>query len=94
MRRSEPSGSERIQMFISPWRSGDHAPRLSTRVVTTTGSGSPVGRAVVGDTGNRQRSAFIPRTAKASRLPSGAMAGCTSLPAPVVSGDAEAPRRT
>ncbi len=81
-------------MFISPVRSelnaidrpsGDQEPRLSTRVVLRIGSGAPVARPVSGETGSRQRSALMPRTAKTSRRPSGCRDGCTSSPAPVVS---------
>ena len=81
-------------MFISPWRSelkaiirpsGDQAPRLSSRVETTTGVGGPVAAPVSGETGSCQRSALRPRTANASRWPSGAGVGSMSSPAPVVS---------
>ena len=91
--RSEPSWSERSQMFISPERSelnaivrpsGDHAPRLSSRVEDTSRSGGPMGRLESGASGRRQRSAFWRRIAKASRVPSAERAASTSWPAPVV----------
>jgi len=44
--------------------SGDHAPRLSSRVLATTSSGWPVAKPVCGDTGSRQRSAFCRKIAK------------------------------
>ncbi len=91
--RSEPSASERTQRFISPPRSelkaierpsGDQAPRLSSRVVATTASGSPVGSAEAGSRGSLQMSAFCCSTEKVSFDPSGASATWRSRPAPVV----------
>jgi hypothetical protein len=79
-------------MFISPSRSelkaiadpsGAHAPRLSTRVPAATDSGSPVAAPVSVDTGSRQRSELIPRTANAT-WPPGPIADWMSSPAPVV----------
>jgi hypothetical protein len=80
-------------MFMSPSRSelkamnrpsGDQAPRLSSRLLAMSGSPGPVGSAVAGSTGSRQRSAFCDSTVKASRSPEGVGEGWMSCPAPVV----------
>src|SRR6266852_5638476 len=91
--RTFESVCENSQIFMSPARSelkatilssGDHAPRLSSRVVLTTVSGDPRGSPVCGRTGSFQMSAFWRSVAKAMRLPSGEVATSTSCPAPVV----------
>src|SRR5713226_4023886 len=91
--RAFESPVENCQIFMSPARSelkatilpsGDHAPRLSSRVVLTTASGDPLGSPVCGTTGSFQMSAFWRSVAKARRLPSGEVATSTSCPAPVV----------
>src|SRR5216683_6050878 len=91
--RALESAGESSHRFISPARSelkatvllsGDHAPRLSSRVVLTTASGDPRGSPVCGRTGSFQMSAFWCSVAKAMRLPSREVATSTSCPAPVV----------
>src|SRR5229473_2740589 len=91
--RALESVGESSHRFISPARSelkatvllsGDHAPRLSSRVVLTTASGDPLTSPVCGRTGSFQMSAFWRSVAKAMRLPSGEVATSTSCPAPVV----------
>ena len=78
-------------MFISPLRSelnaidrpsGDHAPRLSSRLVAMVSRGAPVGRPLDGSTGSVQMLAFWRRIEKARRAPSGEGAGSRSWPAP------------
>src|SRR5229473_4426252 len=65
--RALGSAGESSQTFMSPARSelkanallsGDHAPRLSSRVVLTTASGAPRGSPVCERTGSFQMSAF------------------------------------
>src|SRR5712691_1432987 len=65
--RALGSAGESSQTFMSPARSelkatallsGDHAPRLSSRVVLTTASGDPLDSPVCGRTGSFQMSAF------------------------------------
>src|ERR1700687_5762279 len=91
--RGFESAGENSQIFMSPARSelkatilpsGDHAPRLSSRVVLITASGDPPGIPLCGRTGSLQMSAFCRSVAKARRLPSGEGATSTSCPAPVV----------
>src|SRR5712672_451562 len=62
--RALGSSGESSQIFMSPARSelkatallsGDHAPRLSSRVVLTTASGEPLTSPVCGKTGSFQR---------------------------------------
>src|SRR5262245_60951093 len=80
-------------MFISPLRSelnaidrpsGDHDPRLSSRLVAMVSRGTPAGRPVAGSTGSVQRLAFWRRMENASLAPSGESEGSRSCPAPVV----------
>src|SRR5216684_8321431 len=91
--RGFESAGENSQIFMSPARSelkatilpsGDHAPRLSSRVVLITASGDRRGIPLCGRTGSFQMSAFWRSVAKAMRLPSGEVATSTSCPAPVV----------
>src|SRR5882672_603218 len=91
--RAFESVDESSQIFMSPARSelkatmllsGDHAPRLSSRVVLTTASGAPAASPVCGRTGSFQMSAFWRSVANAIPLPSGEVATSTSCPAPVV----------
>ncbi len=91
--RGLESAGENSQIFMSPARSelkatilpsGDHAPRLSSRVVLITASGDPRGIPLCGRTGSFQMSAFWRSVANARRPPSGEVATSTSCPAPVV----------